>query len=99
MFTDLVGIGLSPRELYGTSLFIQHELLSGSKKKMENKAKYHFLITDFLLDSMYLHTDFIFSQIVNIEWVKTSFELSVFDLDSSVIVFDSYKQSEKPLCV
>lgn len=31
MFTEIVGIGLSPRERYGTSLFIQHELLSVSE--------------------------------------------------------------------
>lgn len=46
MFTEIVGIGLSPRERYGTSLFIQHELLSvseGGGGEMEHKAKRQFL--------------------------------------------------------
>ena len=46
MFTEIVGIGLSPGERYGTSLFTQHELLSVSEgREMKHKAKC-LLITD-----------------------------------------------------
>ena len=46
MFTEIVGIGLSPGERYGTSLFTQHELLRVSEgREMKHKAKC-LLITD-----------------------------------------------------